>query len=113
MYYLRTRPAAQAIQFTADQTALKAANKAAAPVAPIAPVPATGASQEYPTPKSTPGPSPPASTEKPAASARSTEPPPSPTRSHYASPEQKAAKIDEPEPLSLNGLHPSRITTAT
>ncbi|KAH9841362.1 ribonucleotide reductase alpha subunit [Rhodofomes roseus] len=27
MYYLRTRPAAQAIQFTVDQTALKAANK--------------------------------------------------------------------------------------
>ena len=41
MYYLRTRPAAQAIQFTVDQTALKAANKqptAQAPAVPVTPV---------------------------------------------------------------------------
>lgn len=37
MYYLRTRPAAQAIQFTVDQTALKAANKQPAAKGPSVP----------------------------------------------------------------------------
>ncbi|KAI0726288.1 ribonucleotide reductase alpha subunit [Fomitopsis betulina] len=41
MYYLRTRPAAQAIQFTVDQTALKAANKQAATNASVPSVPVT------------------------------------------------------------------------
>lgn len=99
MYYLRTRPAAQAIQFTVDQTALKAASKSSAPTTPLAPTPVAATPREYPTPKSTPGPSPPPSTEKTSAAGRPIEEPSSPTRSHIASPEpEQKVQTEETEP---------------
>ncbi|KAG2009750.1 ribonucleotide-diphosphate reductase subunit rnr1 [Coprinopsis cinerea AmutBmut pab1-1] len=45
MYYLRTRPAAQAIQFTVDQSLLKAAKEQTQKAAPAASVPASPARQ--------------------------------------------------------------------
>lgn len=94
MYYLRTRPAAQAIQFTVDKDAAKAANKkdvgegsslSTPPSTPPAPVPKVGTNGSVP----------------------ESEPPASPTHSHYASPATGPVSVrDEPVSLSLlNGVN--------
>ena len=121
MYYLRTRPAAQAIQFTVDQTALKAANQAktsqqqngrpaGAPAsfdsAPRSPAGTSSAGTSAPT-RQVPvaAPVPVAATAPPAPSASpASDPPASPTHSHYASPAPgQTQKAEDPEPLSLDG----------
>lgn len=91
MYYLRTRPASQAIQFTVDSAAAKAATKQSAetPTTKVAAIPST-------VPVSTPL----ARIGEP--SGRASEPPASPTHSHYASPSSQPAKAEEVEPLSLD-----------
>ncbi|EJC98900.1 uncharacterized protein FOMMEDRAFT_128598 [Fomitiporia mediterranea MF3/22] len=90
MYYLRTRPAAQAIQFTVDAAAAKAAQKQGIPVAAV-PTPVKAV-----VPVASPPP-------VAGVNGRSSEPPASPTHSHYASPIPEPLKAEEPEPLSLDG----------
>ena len=92
MYYLRTRPAAQAIQFTVDKAAVKAAEGETVP--PAAPVPFAEKSATPPV-ASPPPPS--------NVNGRGSEPPASPTHSHYASPASQPVKGEDPEPLSLDG----------
>ena len=111
MYYLRTRPAAQAIQFTVDQAALKNANKKQ-----------QEAPRSFPTPS--PSPSPPRVKAEPTSSAipatfasasastNAVRPrtghllddsePSSPSRSHIASPTIRSTTSEDPEPLSLS-----------
>ncbi|KLO14804.1 hypothetical protein SCHPADRAFT_850470 [Schizopora paradoxa] len=105
MYYLRTRPAAQAIQFTVDQAAVKAANTApATQQTPIrASVSTTSVTSTYSAV--------PSLVSSASSSRSSTEEPPSPTHSHYASPDTKPVKTEEPsEVLSLDklSLEPSK-----
>ena len=123
MYYLRTRPAAQAIQFTVDQTALKAASQVRAEqqvngladtrvngTATIVAASTVHASTTVPAPAPTPAPKVAAVvaavqlTDSPSIRSSESDPPASPTHSHYASPIPSAPlKSEEPEPLSLDG----------
>lgn len=123
MYYLRTRPAAQAIQFTVDQTALKTANQAKTELPANGHAEArvnggakspTAATVHTPTSISTPAPAKraaaavaaaisAAATASPSVVSDATEPPASPTTSHYASPISTPIKSVDPEPLSLDG----------
>ncbi|OCB89086.1 hypothetical protein A7U60_g3769 [Sanghuangporus baumii] len=100
MYYLRTHSASQAIQFTVDKAAVKAAEAAASltngTASPVpAPAPAPFATVLRPMP--------PVASPPPQQIGRVSEPPASPTNSHYASPEPQPVKAEEPEPLSLDG----------
>lgn len=103
MYYLRTRPAAQAIQFTVDQAAVKAS--AAAPVkAPVVAALPVKVSEANGISKSLNGSANVAIVATGAINnSVETEPPASPTNSHYASPTTQAMKPEDPEPLSLDG----------
>jgi len=97
MYYLRTRPAAQAIQFTVDQAAAKAANTT--PVTQPTPV----LESVSPTSVTSSRSSVPSLVSSASSSRSSTEEPPSPTHSHYASPATKPIKTEDPaEALSLD-----------
>jgi len=100
MYYLRTRPAAQAIQFTVDQAAAKAANTA--PVTEQSPIREAAVSTSTSSVASAFSAAP--SLVSSASSSRSsTEEPPSPTHSHFASPITAPIKTEEPtEVLSLD-----------
>jgi ribonucleoside-diphosphate reductase subunit M1 len=93
MYYLRTKPASQAIQFTVDAAAAKTAR----PV--VTPTPSYSGTSK-PTSTSTEA----SSTTTSVNGSRDSEPPASPTHSHFASPSPPStAKTIEPEPLSLDG----------
>ncbi|TDL23158.1 hypothetical protein BD410DRAFT_827870 [Rickenella mellea] len=119
MYYLRTRPAAQAIQFTVDQSILKDAKKQQANGH------ATTANGVI-TPSPSPSPQAQSKESKPSSSVSANAftstikkepdsptlngtdrsgdsvPPDSPTHSHYASPTAQPLTKDDPEPLSLD-----------
>lgn len=117
MYYLRTRPAAQAIQFTVDQSVLNDAKKQQAagrvnvdngvvtPSPSPSPVDRVKVKSITPNVPSSPNMPEPVLPKAKAVSgpAPGSEPPASPTHSHFASPTPQPTSNEEPaEPLSLD-----------
>lgn len=111
MYYLRTRPAAQAIQFTVDQAALKNANKKQSETTRSFPTPSPSPPRVKAEPTTSTIPAALTSASGSAnvvrgrvglAQAQDDSEPASPSGSHIASPNTRPTASEEPEPLALN-----------